>query len=83
MRILDDVAVELPMWVRLVFLVLAAGFGALTFWLAGLGDAGWLAIVGAVLSAALGLLLLVAAIRGRWERWMWLIPLTPGGGGIS
>ena len=78
MKILDDTAVVLPLWVRVVFVGFAAAFAGLAVWLAGLREVGWGAAAGVVVSASLCLLLLVAAIRGRTWKWMWFIPWVPG-----
>ncbi len=79
MRNLDDVTVELPAWMRWVLTAFAAVFGVLAWWLVGLDGLG--ADVGAVVLATFGLLLLLAAIRGRTWKWMWFVPGAPGGPG--
>lgn len=71
MKILEDVAVELPPWMRAALAVFGVLFGALAWWLAGMvGRAGFLAGACAVLAGLLALLLLVSAVRGRIWKWM-------------
>jgi hypothetical protein len=70
----DEGAHTLPAWMRGVFALFTALFGGLAVWLARMAaDAGPGALVGAVASGALALLLLVAAVRGKVWKWLWLI----------
>ena len=79
MRLLEETAVEIPRWARIMFVVLAAAFGGLAVWLVSMLDGSWLPAAAATASALLALLLLVTAIRGRLWRWMWLLPwVSPG-----
>lgn len=71
MRILEDVAVELPPWMRVALAVFGVVFGGLAWWLAVMiGEAGFLAGACAVLAGLLALILLVSALRGRIWKWM-------------
>jgi hypothetical protein len=80
MKLVDEVAVRLPAWVRVVFALLAVPFAALSFWLAGMSGAGWVALAASSLSALTALVLLVTSATGRIPRWMWFVPwLIPPG----
>lgn len=63
---------ELPSWMRWVLTAFGALFGALSWWVVGLD--GLAADAAAVMLAAFGLLLLLAAARGRVWKWMWFMP---------
>lgn len=74
MRLLDDVAVELPPWARVTLAFFGIGFGGLAVWVAGTaGRSAILAGAAAALSGLLALVLLISAIRGRIWKWMWFI----------
>ncbi len=74
MELLKDTETDLPVWMRVTLLVFGGVFAALAWWLGVAPGADWERLLGAGLSAALALLLLVSAARGRIWRWMWLFP---------
>lgn len=77
---LEDTAVRLPNWTRLVFAVLAVLFFSLSWWLACMATV--VAVVGSVATAALGAVLVVSAIRGQMWRWLWIAAWVPGKPGV-
>ena len=79
MKLLDEVAVTLPRWVRALFAFLAVDFTILSFWFAGMAEGGWGTVAGSVFSAIVAILLLVASTTGRIPRWTWFIPWIPSG----
>lgn len=74
MRLLEETATDLPLWVRSFMLVFAGVFFALAWWLAEDGGTGPLGWIGTGLSLAVALVLLISAARGKMWRWMWLFP---------